>query len=526
MPTRLLDLSPIPLRSCRALALTFARTPPSTQPFCTSTMPTLKPEPYAAAQAPPFPARAAPGQPSRFATGLSPVTWGESQRGQDVWSLFSPLAFPDAVNLGQGFMSFGPSQLAADALVDAARPDSGAHQYPPPKGRVDLRQRLAERYTPTVQPPADADNDKRAAATAVLAGQDPVKRASASARALDPETEVLVTAGANEGMYAACVALLEAGDEVVLLEPFFDQYVPQALFSHATPVFVPFTPAPSGTPTAPASANDWTLDWAALEAAFARPRAKMLMFNSPHNPIGKVFTTAELQRLAHLAIKYDIVVLADEVYDSLVFDGQAHVPLAAIEGMWERTLTVGSAGKTFAATGWRVGWVVGAPALVRATLLAQTRIVFCVSAPAQAAVAAAFARDAGRASAAFLATQLDEYTARRERLLGVLRRLGIPHWVPAGAYFVVADLSNVHPPAGWAAPAHVPPAFGPAWFVATTTGVVGIPVTAFTRPGDGSMGSVPAADLSKFIRLSFCKRDDEFAEAEKRLEKLKPFIRD
>jgi len=231
----------------------------------------------------------------------------------------------------------------------------GANHYSHPKGRPRLRQAIKNHFSPDF------------------------------GRELNVETEILVTSGANEGTYAALVAFLEYGDEVILFEPFFDQYLPSVVFNGGKPVYVPLHPTTSGIdkPTG----QDWIIDFDELRRAIT-PRTKMIMLNTPHNPVGKVFTRKELEAIAALVEQHNLLVLSDEVYDCLLYDNEEHVRFATLPGMWERTITVGSAGKSFAATGWRVGWLIGPESMIKPTLAASTRIVFCTNSPLQEAAAA------------------------------------------------------------------------------------------------------------------------------------------
>ena len=195
---------------------------------------------------------------------------------------------------------------------------------------------------------------------------------------VDPTGGVVVTSGATEAIFATILGLTDPGDEVIVIEPFFDSYVPNILMAQAIPVFVPLRP-----PT-------WTLDLDELAAAIT-PRTRAIMLNSPHNPTGHIFTDQEVQGIASLCQEHDLIAISDEVYEHLYFDDARHVPLAMVPGMAERTVTIGSAGKIFSATGWKVGWACGAPAIIEGVARAHQFLTFAVNHPTQHAIAAALA---------------------------------------------------------------------------------------------------------------------------------------
>jgi kynurenine aminotransferase len=263
---------------------------------------------------------------------------------------------------------------------------------------------------------------------------------------------------------------------VICIEPFFDQYFATIAFNGATPVFVPLHP-PQGD-SGKTSGADWTLDFDEYRAAFTS-KTKAVIINTPHNPVGKVFTRAELEELAKICIEKDVLVIADEVYDCLVYDGKEHFRIASIPGMWERTLTVFSGGKSFAATGWRVGWLVGAQPLISATLAAHSRIVFCTNGPMQEAIAIGLE---GAKEHDFFATQTNEYVERRDILCSYFDQLGLPYTTPEGSYFVLVDFSKVKVPDDFPIPDTCTVGrgadFKAAWFIANSKiRVVGIPVS-------------------------------------------------
>ena len=447
------------------------------------------------------------GRPTRFLAKSAARLHDELNRGPDIWSMFSPLVFPTAVNLGQGFMNWKPPAFVLEATAREFLERTDLHHYSAAKGRPRLRNAIAKHYSEGFRKPASiAADGKITTDSAGLPSLRPNRGLE-----LDQETEMVVTAGANEAMYSALAAFLDDGDEVVLFEPFFDQYVCETSFNGGIPKYVPMIPPPpSGKST---SANEWQFDWDALEKHLSSPRAKALFLNTPHNPIGKVCTLEELQRLAALCIKYDILVISDEVYDCLTYDDQEHIRIAAVDGMWERTITVGSAGKSFACTGWRIGWAIGAPHLILPTLAAHVRITFTVNSAAAEGAAIGLEHAPQHK---FFERQIAEYDARRTEILAALDRLGLPYYVPHGSYFVLVDASSVRIPDDFDLPPQIkskPRDFHVCWFISKTCDVVVLPVTAFYSEGSAHVGQ-------RFIRFAFCK-DGQIPEAFERLGKVR-----
>ncbi|KAF8623427.1 hypothetical protein AX15_006369 [Amanita polypyramis BW_CC] len=402
----------------------------------------------------------------------------------DVWSTFNAANLPpDCINLGQGYMNFPPPKWILDGARKALE-GVAEHHYSHPRGRIRLREAIKKFYSP-------------------LFGRD-----------LDVESEILVTSGANGGQYGVFTAFLEQGDEVIMFEPFFDQYLPSVTFNGGKPVYVPLHP-PSDNIKKPSS-GDWTIDIDELRRAVT-PRTKMIILNTPHNPVGKVFTRKELEQIAAIAEEFNLLVMSDEVYDSLVYAGKEHVRIATLPGMWERTVTVGSAGKAFAATGWRVGWLIGPPSIIKPTLAATTRIVFCTNSPLQEAAACGLelAREHK-----FFETQVADYTERRAILLEAFDKLGLKYTLPEGTYFILLDVSKVKIPDDYPYPPTILDRgrdFKVAWFIATEIGVSTIPVSEFYCEEHANIGEA-------YIRFGFCKDLDTLRRAAERLQKLVQYI--
>ncbi|BGP18974.1 hypothetical protein JCM10213_002606 [Rhodosporidiobolus nylandii] len=430
----------------------------------------------------------------KFGWAVSDKVVPELSKSSDVWSVFSPLAGhvpADALNLGQGFMNWAPPSFIQEAHAAALQQVAPNH-YQLARGNTRLRNALSKYLSPSFN----------------LDG----------GRALDPNSEIVVTAGANEGMYSFAAAFLREGDEVIIFEPFFDQYVPQITFNGGKPVFVPIR-APEAASASTVAASDWKLDIDELKKAVT-PRTKMIWINTPHNPIGKVFTEEELRAIGDVAEEHNLLIVADEVYDCLTFSPEKpHKRIASIGDLWRRTVTVGSAGKSFAATGYRVGWVVGPANLIQPTLAAQTRIVFSVTGPAQEAVAVGLEKALENG---FFENQVREYEERKNVLLEGLDKLGLPYTVPEGAYFVLVNTSRLEIPADFEVPELIHGRardWIAAWFIAQTAKVVLIPPTDFYSKPHWGLGE-------NYIRVAFCKDTDTLRQAGERLLALKPYIRD
>ncbi len=377
--------------------------------------------------------------------------------GTTVFAEMSALAArTGAVNLGQGFPDYDGPPEVTEAAVAAIR--AGINQYPPGPGTADLRAAIA-------------GHQRR------FYGVD-----------VDPDTEVLVTAGATEAITAALLALCEVGDEVVVFEPWYDSYAAAIALAGAQRRAVPLE--------APA----WRFDPERLAGAVT-PRTRLVLVNSPHNPTGRVFDRAELEAIARICVERDLIAVTDEVYEHLVFD-RAHVPLATLPGMAERTVSVSSAGKTFSVTGWKIGWVTAPAALVGAVRTTKQFLTYVNGAPFQPAVAAGLALgdDVFAAAAARL-------RAGRDQLCAGLAALGYGVRPPEGTYFATVDAR----PLGATSDTEF------CRQLVTRCGVVAIPVSAFCDPdaGDGR----DAARGPIMVRFAFCKRPEVLEAALERLAK-------
>lgn len=391
--------------------------------------------------------------------------------GTTVFAEFTALANEhDAVNLGQGFPDFPAPDFIKEAAQEAIAQD--LNQYTRSAGHLRLVKALADVYSP-------------------LFGRN--------LNALD---EIVVTSGATEAIFATIQALVDPGDEVILIEPFYDSYPASVIMAGGTPVYVPLRPSGGAN-----HSTQWVVDMDELAAAFT-PRTRLLILNTPHNPVGKVFRRQELMAIADLVKKQDVLLLSDEVYEWMVYDQAQHVRIATLPGMWERTITLGSAGKTFSVTGWKVGWAIAPPPIARAIFMAHQWIPFTVPTPLQEAVAIAFEVAEERNYFNWLGKM---YQAKRDKLLAALLETGLTPTVPEGSYFILVDGT----PLDAHLPNHVqgddePRDFAVCRWLTSEIGVAAIPPTAFYSPNHKHLAE-------HLVRFCFCKTDAVLDEGSRRL---------
>ncbi|GME64627.1 PLP-dependent transferase [Neofusicoccum parvum] len=410
-----------------------------------------------------------------------------SGKRQDIWSIVNDAAANSrtqpVINMGQGFFGYNPP----DFVLEAARivfDRVDCNQYAPTKGRPRLKKAIAEVYSPFL------------------------------GKQLDPETEVTITTGANEGMLSAFMAFVESSDEVIVFEPFFDQYISNIEMPGGKVVYVPMH-APADGDVAVSSAGDWKFDIEQLKAAIT-PRTKMIVLNTPHNPIGKVLSRNELEAIAALCIAHNIIVLSDEVYDQLSYVSEPRICTLSPE-IRRLTLTVGSAGKLFYATGWRVGWLIGPEHLIKHVSSAHTRICYSSVSPLQEAVAMSLEQVGKRR---FFEESREEIRAKMEKFNEIWTELGLPFSVPEGGYFVVANLKKVQIPEGYLFPAHIaerPRDFQLSYFLINEIGVAAVPTSEFySRERERT--------AENWLRFGVCKTNEVLESAKNRLRRLKKYI--
>jgi N-succinyldiaminopimelate aminotransferase len=380
--------------------------------------------------------------------------------GTTIFTEMSALAVQtESVNLGQGFPDTDGPSVVSEAAVAAIR--AGANQYPPLPGVPALREAICR-------------HQNRFYGLRV-----------------DPDAEVLVTTGATEAIAATMLGLCNPGDEVVCFEPLYDSYAASIAMAGGV--------RRSVTLRIP----DLSFDPQELRAAITG-RTKIILLNTPHNPLGKVFTADELQVIADVALEHDLLVVSDEVYEHLVFVG-AHVPIATLAGMADRTITISSSGKTFSFTGWKIGWVTARAELVAAVRTAKQFLTFGTGAPFQPAIALAL--DLGDP---YYEDFLNGMGARRDQLVGGLRSLGFEVYEPEGTYFATADIRSIGEEDGIDFCMSLP----------ERAGVVAVPSSVFYDP-EGRVGDASNEGKS-LIRFAFCKQESVIDEALTRLQRLFP----
>ena len=362
-----------------------------------------------------------------------------------------------AVNLSQGFPDFpAPADVKAAACASI---NADHNQYAATSGTKSLRDAIAH----TVQ--------------------------ARHGVAVDPDSNITVCCGGTESMIAALLAVVDPGDEVVVFEPLYEIYGPDAILVGATTRSVTLHP-----PTSPL--HDWTFDSAELAAAFNN-RTRAIIINTPNNPTGKVFTRAELQEIAALCQRWNVIAIMDEIYEHILYDDAEHVMMASIDGMQDRTITINSLSKTFSVTGWRVGWTIAPADIAGAIRKVHEQLTVSPSAPFQVAGAMALALPAS-----YFDDLRASYTAKRARLLGILQAAGFVCYAPRGAYYVMAEIGGFGLGDDEAFAMHM----------VTTVGVAVVPGSAFYRASD--------AGRSK-VRFCFCKKDETLDAAEARLAALR-----
>src|ERR1700691_5931477 len=395
-----------------------------------------------------------PAQPERALAANPKLSLKAEQFTESVIREMTRLALKHgAVNLSQGFPDFPAPAEIKRAAQDAIAAD--INQYAITWGAKSLRNAIAEKF----------QRDQ--------------------GLAVDPEREITVCCGSTEAMMATMMAIINPGDEVVVFEPYYENYGPDAILSGATPRFVKMR------------APDWSFDPKELAAAFG-PKTKAIIVNTPNNPTGKVFERAELELIREQCQKWNAFAITDEIYEHMLYDGAKHISLATLDGMRERTITINALSKTYSVTGWRVGWAIAPPDATAAIRKVHDFLTVGAAAPLQEAGAVAL-----QSPAAYYEAVAREYTVRRDRLLEILADAGFRCFKPRGAYYIMTDI----------------PAFGfPddvtfAKYLVTEIGVAAVPGSSFYRdPADGRT----------HLRFTFCKKETTLQAAAERLAKLRP----
>lgn len=362
----------------------------------------------------------------------------------------------DAVNLAQGFPDFPAPEVIKRAAQEAIAAD--INQYAITWGAKRLRDAIARKYQ------------------------------RVQGLTFDPETEITVCCGSTESMIASLLALCNPGDEIIIFEPFYENYGPDCFLSGARPRFVKLRP-PSG------SSDEWSFDEGELRAAF-NPHTRAIILNTPNNPTGKVFNVAELEIVRDLCVEFDVLAITDEIYEHILYNGATHTSIASLEGMRDRTVTISALSKTYSVTGWRVGWAAAAPPLTDAIRKVHDFLTVGAAAPLQEAGAVAL--DLPEAYYEELASA---YRKRRDRMLEALRGAGFRVFVPHGAYYIMTDISSFGFPDDVSFTQHL----------VKDVGIAAVPGTSFYS--HSQLGA-------QQVRFTFCKREETLEEAARRLKRI------
>jgi len=357
------------------------------------------------------------------------------------------------INLSQGFPDFPAPEIVKDAACAAIRAD--INQYAVTWGARPLREAIAAQFSSRYGVPIVADE------------------------------QVTVCCGSTEAMMATMLAIIDPGDEVIVFEPFYENYGPDAILSGATPRYVTL------------HEPDWTFDPNELAAAF-NDKTKAIILNTPNNPTGKVFARHELETIAALCRKWDAIAISDEIYEHIIYDGRTHLPIATIEGMADRTVTINGLSKTYSVTGWRVGWTISPPSLTGAIRKVHDFLTVGAAAPLQEAGAVALAMPES-----YYAALAANYQRRRDAVVEMLERHHFTCYKPAGAYYIMTDISAF----GFANDVEF------ARYLVKEVGVAAVPGSSFYKSA--------VAGRTK-LRFCFCKREETLREADRRLERLVP----
>jgi aminotransferase len=373
----------------------------------------------------------------------------------------------NAVNLSQGFPDFAAPAEIKEAARQAISDD--INQYAITWGAKALRDAIVEKFERT------------------------------QGIRIDPEREITICCGSTEAMMSAMMAIINPGDEIVVFEPYYENYGPDAILSGATPRFVKMSP--------PRDENSlWTYDEDELAAAFG-PKTKAIILNTPNNPTGKVFTRAELEFIRDLCVRWNTYCITDEIYEHILYDGTEHITMARIDGMRDRTIVINGMSKTYSVTGWRVGWAIAPPEATASIRKVHDFLTVGAAAPLQQAGAIAL-----KSPQPYYDKLAATYTEKRARLLKILTRAGFIVFKPRGAYYIMTDISRFPDPD----PVRFPAATRDVRFskyLVEEIGVATVPGSSFYNdPNDGATQ----------VRFTFCKKEETLAAAEQRLAKLQP----
>jgi kynurenine--oxoglutarate transaminase/cysteine-S-conjugate beta-lyase/glutamine--phenylpyruvate transaminase len=413
-----------------------------------------------------------------------PARYAGSQKS--VWVEYIQLALEHKpLNLGQGFPDYPPPKYVTDALAQVANSDNCLiHQYTRGFGHPRLVSAIAKLYSQLI------------------------------GREINPQTEVLTTLGAYEALFSSIIGHTDVGDEVIIIEPFFDCYEPMVRSAGGVPRFIPLRLRKRNDGQLATSA-DWVLDKEELEGLF-NSKTKIIILNTPHNPLGKVFKREELESIADLCKKWNVLCISDEVYEWIVYKPNKHIRIATLPGMWERTITIGSAGKTFSVTGWKLGWAYGPANLMVNLQMVHQNCVYTGNTPIQEATAIGFEKEMARLDRdeCYFNSISTELVAKRDYMAKFLQDVGMEPTVPEGGYFMVADWSPLESRVDLSSEKDKYKDYRFTKWMTKKVGLQGIPPSAFY--------SEPNKHLAEsFVRYCFFKKDENLQQAAQILDKWK-----
>ncbi|XP_055310048.1 kynurenine aminotransferase-like [Sitodiplosis mosellana] len=404
--------------------------------------------------------------PKRY-QGQAPSVWNEYIQ---LFMKYQPM------NLGQGFTDYPVPQYITDALTATANsPNCLLNQYTRGFGHPRLVHALSSLYSHLVD------------------------------RKIDPFSEVLVTSGAYEALYATIQGHIEDGDECIIIEPFFDCYEPMVKTAGGIPRFIPLRLKETGSDVI--SSGDYVLDDAELESLFNK-KTKMIILNTPNNPLGKIYNRKELIKIAELCKKHNVLCVSDEVYEWMVFDDNQHVRICTLPGMWERTITIGSAGKTFSVTGWKIGWAYGPANLMVNLRIVHQNCVYTCPTPTQEAIAIAFESELKRLDSpqCYFNSLPVELEAKRDFMAKFLSDVGMKPIIPQGGYFMIADWSALESKADLSTESDAQKDYRMTKWMIKNVGLQGIPPSVFYNETNKSI-------METFVRYCFFKKDENLEKA-------------